>query len=283
MRRLVWRHFALVALVILLFEAAMWTRSFYMWPHRPDPVPWAGILRYLGYNWPRYYIGALPSIAGIAIALLDLRAGAIRVAVTMAALVLGVMVLYDVWGEPALRRAAVEAMHGAPEWPMRSDSTPPRLDDTTGVLQRSVALIRGKVQPSDLQPWPPKSKPNSGLIPITNGATIVRIEAVRTFAELGQFLLPFIDIGLVLGVTAWISRRARFERQRDSRMLRVAAAWIVVLFTEFYIQSWMQGQSFYVSAEGGSLLWLYAVDLPALLLATLGWRAAIRTSRAAAG
>ena len=281
MGRLAWKHFALVTLVFVLFQAAMWSQDFYTWPHRPDPVPWSGILRYLWFNWPRDFVSSLPAIAGIAVALLDLRPGALRTAVTMGALVLGVMIVYDVWCDPALNRAAIAATYGPAEWPIRADSVTLRLDDTAGVLQRSVALLRGKVQPSDLQPWPPKMKSNSGLTVITDAATIVRIEATRTLAEFHGFLLPFIDLGLILGITSWITRRARFERPRDARVIRVVAAWLVVLFVEGFIFLWMQSHNYPITARGGSLLWLYVPIFPALLLAALGWRAAIRTSRLA--
>lgn len=281
MRRLVWRHFALVAAVFLLFQAAMWAQVFYTWPRRPDPVPWNGILRYLWFYWPGYFVGTLPAIAGIAVALLDIRTGALRTAVTMGALVLGVMVVYDVWGDPALNRAAIAATYGPAEWPIHADSVTPRLDDTAGVLQRSVALLRGEVQPSDLQPWPPRITANSGLVPITDAATIVRIEAARTLADFHGFLLPFIDLGLVLGITSWVTRRARFERPRDARVMRVVAAWLVVLFVQGFIWAWIQRQNYSVTARGGSLLWLYAPIFPALLLAALGWRALWRSSRMA--
>ncbi|HET7023666.1 MAG TPA: hypothetical protein VFI39_00495 [Gemmatimonadales bacterium] len=281
MQRIVWKHFALVAAVFLLFQAAMWTQSFYTWPHRPSPVPWTGITRYLGLNWPGYFIGTLPAVGGIAVALLDLRAGAMRVALTVAVAVLAVMVVFDLWGNPALGRAAVEATHGAPTWPLRAESFPLRLDDTTGVLQRSVALLRGQVQPGDLQPWPPKQESNSGLKTIRDAGTIVRIEAARTLEEFQGFFLPFINIGLVLGITSWVTRRARFERQRDARVLRVVAAWVTVLYTGIFLTSWMQAQNFYVSSEYGAFFWLYAPLLPVAVLAGFGWRSAARTAREA--
>ncbi|MGB7213260.1 MAG: hypothetical protein WBC97_11625 [Gemmatimonadales bacterium] len=252
-----------------------------MWWHRPSPIPWSGVRRYLGYNWPGYFVGSLPIIGGIAVALLDLRAGAMRVALTVAGAVLAVMVVFDLWGNPALSRAAVEATHGTPTWPLQAGSFPLRLDDTTGVLQRSVALLRGRVEPGDLQPWPPKQAVNSGFTPITDAATIVRIEAASTFGELQNFFLPFIDIGLVLGITSWVTRRARFERQRDARVLRVVAAWVVVLYAEKFLQGSIETRNYYVSWGHEAFLWLYAPLIPVAVLAVLGWRAAARTAREA--
>lgn len=281
MQRLVWKHFALVAVVFLLFQAGMWAHGLSTWPHRPTPTSWTGIWQYLEFNWPSYFVGALPAISAIALALLDLRPGAIRVAATVVGVALAVMIVFDVWAVPVLGRAAIGATYGAPAWPIRADSLPLRLDDTSGVLQRSLALIRGKVGPADIQPWPPKTSSNSGLTAVTDPAIIVRLEATRTAAALLPFFLLLIDVGLVLGITSWVSHRARFERQRDARILRVVGAWVVVLFVETFVRVWMQAQSFDVSARHEALLWLYVPAMPAAVLAALGWRAAARTIRAA--
>ncbi|HEU4700243.1 MAG TPA: hypothetical protein VFS40_13750 [Gemmatimonadales bacterium] len=270
MQRIVWRHFAIVLGLLLLFDL--------LWMLYGDggvrPSPAASVrLQAAGYQLPFIFVRDLPLAAGLALALLELRRGALRTAVTVVGLVLAVMVVFDVWARPALEQAErlrIEQAEGTP--------VPLTLSDTAGVLQRAVALARHRVSVHDVAPkWRPESEGAGSpyFAPVRDPATFIRMETALTATAAIDFFLPFVMAGLVLGLGAWTARRVVFRHPRDGRLFRVVAAWIVVFFTTSYVTKLaaLQRPAVY---KGASPVWIFAPLAPALVIAGLGWRAAAR-------
>ncbi len=115
MQRTVWKHFALVLLLLVLYDLVWQLNSYIHVPH-PSPMPWFGVARALGFRLPWLLIGELPLAAGISLAVLDLHRGAMRTAVIIAVLTIGAMIVYDVWIGPQVNRAEY-AHAGDSEWP----------------------------------------------------------------------------------------------------------------------------------------------------------------------
>ena len=282
MSRVVWRQFG-----VALFSIAAFYLVLRLQAHQGSAF-WAnahgGLLPLLLLDLPGWLINAIPLAAGVAVALLPMRAGAFPVALRMLIGVIGVLVVYDVIGRPRMNRAEMEAYI-----PPAGESRPPlRLVDTAGVLQRSVAHIRGIVRPEDLTLWPPPAAPASGasvpaggFAPITDGSIFVRRDRLEAFQGVVDLGSPFLLMGLVLGFGAWLGRIATFKQERDERMLRLVVAWTIVIgFTLFLAMLWRDVQ-FSVSMRGQWMGWSFLPSFLAAIPAFLGWRAVWRLDRLA--
>jgi hypothetical protein len=281
MARIVWRQFAVALLAIVAFGVLLRLQA------HMGSTRWAdmhgGLWSLILLDLPRWIQNALPLAAGVAMALLPLKAGGFPVAVRVSAIVLVALVLYDIAVAPSVNRA-----YRAAYAPPAGDQVPPlRLDDTAGVLQRAVAHARGIVRPEDLTKWPPtvdsqsSSAPARGLIPITDGAKIVRRDLVSVVGGLGEFLDTLLLTGLVLGFGAWLQRIASFRQERDERLLRLVVAWGTVIGVPLFLGVLFQGAMFDVAMRSGWMGWLLLPRLLVAVPAFLGWQALWRLDRLA--
>jgi hypothetical protein len=105
-----------------------------------------------------------------------------------------------------------------------------------------------------------------------------RMVAADVVERLAFFALPFITMGLVLGISAWLGARVIFRAPRDEVVARWFLAWVLAPVAWVLIPTW-SGQSNYRILFLGKSLWLPLVPyLPFLVLAALGWRAAHRAA-----
>jgi hypothetical protein len=282
-QRRVWWHFALVMAILTVYSLFMRLAS-YRQLRLPPVMDWGGVGYALLLDLPGIVIGTIPLAVGVGLAVIELRRGALRTAGALLLLALVTMVVYDVWGQPRMRAVERHAERSRPRWPLLADSSPPRLRDTTGTLQRALAFAAGRVRVQDLQPWPPPPEDKfPGFSRVRDARIILRIESTRTATQLIQFVLPALLAGLVLGMGSWLTTRVTFRSPRDGRILRVVSAWIVVMATSGVIYAWANDMNFGVEARHLSFAWLFVPIVPAALLSALGWRSASRTSRAMPG
>jgi len=282
MQRVVLRHFTLVFLTLTAYFAVSSCFGLATTPHRPEIVEWRGMLLALGLRFPSLLLEAAAMAAAIAVALLAFRPGAMRTALAILGGVMAVQVGYDLVGLPALNRFEHIVASQAPVWPIRPDSSALTINDTLGTIQRLAAFAAGRVRPQDVQPnWPPKvDSSNRAFSPITDAREILRIHTVHAVQRSFEFFLPFITMGLVMGLGSWLKRHATFRPRHDGLVVRIAAAWLLPYVVTAYIGMWGQNVSFSIGARGQSLAWLFLPLIPALVVATLGWRSAARASRA---
>ena len=281
MARSVWKHFALVLILLVLYDLA-WQVNTYLHMRHPDPMPWASVLSALRFRLPWLIVGNLPLAAGISLALMELRRDAVRIALLVAGVTLGSMVVFDIWIGPAVNRAEYAAA-GDNTWP--NFKTPfLSVHDTVGVLGRTAAVLQHQLTVYDVQPnWTPPdtTQPEYRLkayAPIAP-EKIVRLETVRTISGLVVFLEPLINCGLVLGLLAWCARNLTFRTRRAKRITMVLAAWVVLLFSMGYVHRIPNNMMYNMTAGRASLWWIPLTVLPAVALALVGWRAAARVAR----
>jgi hypothetical protein len=282
MSRVVWRQFAVALFSIVAFFALMRLRG-----HQAS-TNWAdlhgGIGHLLLLDLPGWIVMALPLATGVAVALVPLRAGAFPVAIRMLGVVFAVLLVYDLFGVPREGRA-----YRAAYTPEYAATLPPlRLDDTAGALQRTVAHLRGVVQPGDLTRWPPtrdssatSGVPAGAFAPITDGAKFVRRDRVMAFQGVLDLASPFLLMGLVLGFGAWVHRIATFRSERDERLLRLVVAWVIVIGVTLFVAMIWRSSMFDISMRGQWMGWVVVPYLLVAIPAFLGWRAVWRLDRLA--
>jgi len=283
MSRVVWRQFGIALFSIIAFFVLMRLRG-----HQASTT-WAdlhgGIGHLLLLDLPGWIINALPLAAGVAVALVPMRAGAFPVAIRMLAIVFVILVIYDILGVPRVNRA-----YRAGYTPEYAATIPPlRLDDTAGAIQRSIAHLRGVVRPEDLTRWPPPKRdtaatsgvPAGAFAPITDGSKFVRRDQMSAFQGLLELGTPFLLMGLVLGFGAWLRRIATFRHERDELLLRLVVAWGIVIGVPLFTSMLMQWTSFDVSMRGQWMGWVLLPSVLASIPAFLGWRAVWRLDRLA--
>lgn len=283
MARSVWKHFALVLALLVLYDLA-WQVDAYLHMRHPDPMPWASVLGALRFRLPWLIFRELPLAAGISLALMELRSDTIRTAVLVAGVTLGSLVVFDVWVGPAVNRAEyVAAREDA--WP--NLKTPfLTVHDTVGVLGRTAAVLQSRITGYDVQPnWTPpdttRPEYRGGAFRPIPPTELVRLETVRTISGLVKFLEPFINCGLVLGLLAWCARNLTFRTPRAKRITLVLAAWVVLLFCMGYVHRILQDRMYGMTVGRTSLWWVALAASPVVALGLVGWLAAARVARSA--
>jgi hypothetical protein len=285
MKRSVWKHFVLVLALLVLYDLASQVNT-YLHMRHPDPMPWGAVASALQYRWPWFVFSELPLAAGISLALMELGRAAIRTAMLVAGITLGSMVVFDIWIGPAVNRAEYSAA-GDDTWP--NLKTPfLTVHDTVGVLGRTAAVLQSRITGYDVQPnWTPpdttRPEYRGGAFRPIPPRELVRMEAVRTISGLVQFLEPFINCGLVLGLLAWCARNLSFRTRRAKRITLVLASWVVLLFCTGYVHRILQYRMYGMTVGRISLWWIPLAVLPAVALAAFGWRAAARVAHDAEG
>lgn len=276
MSRVVWRQFLLAILLIVAYQMLWSIQSYHgtTWLQKAyGPLPIA-MLKWL----PRSILFSLPFAAGIALALLPIRAGAYRQALLLVGGVTAFLVVDDLALRPVWREYDRVTMTPDP-----ADSARVlRFSDTTGAITGTWAHLRGKVQPGDIQRWPPEpSRNEQGLVRIDDGSRVVRLSAAITYNQLTNLLLPFIGAGLVLGLGAWLRRAVTFRRPRDESLFRLVSAWILVPACIMFLMMMQRGMWYDLKSEQVWLIWLFVPVICGMIPAFLGWRAVWRLDRLA--
>lgn len=281
MARSVWKHFALVLALLVLYDLA-WQVNTYLHMRHPDPMPWGAVVSALQFRWPWFAAWDLPLAAGISLALMELRRNAIKIAMFVAGVTTGTMVVFDMWIGPAVNRAEY-ASASEDAWPgFKAPFL--TIHDTVGVLGRTAAVLQHRMTIYDVQPnWTPpdttKPEYRAGAFRPMPPTEVIRMETVRTASGLLQFLEPSINCGLVLGLLAWCAHNLTFRSQRARRIALLLAAWVVLLFCMGYVHRLLNGMTHNMTVGRASLWWVPLAALPAVMLAVFGWRAAARVAR----
>jgi hypothetical protein len=275
MSRVVWRQFLLAIAVIVLYQM-LWSIQGYQnqrWLQESF-----GSLPLATLKWiPRSILFALPFAPGVALALLPIRPGAFRQAFLLVGGVTAFLVFNDLALSPAWK--AYDAATTVPD--SASAVRPLRFADTTGAITASLAHLRGKVKPEDIQKWPPDTSGgrNPGFEVVRSGARVVRMSAAMSFNQFTDLLMPFLGAGLVLGIGAWLRNAVTFRRPRDEAIFRLLSAWVIVPAAIMFVMGNQRGMWYDLSSESVWMVWLFVPPLCGLIPAFLGWRAVWRLDR----
>lgn len=275
MSRVVLRQFGLAVAIVIAYVLLMSTRSFLAHPEYAERA--GGFWTALALAIPNAVLFGAQMAVGVSLSLLPIRAGAFRTALWVgggvtAALVVNDLVARDFWNAIEARSMGSEVGEGYV----------PRFDDTTSTLGGTLAHLMGKVRPEDIQPWPPNDGSDSRMFAtIRDPKVILRVSAVQKYATALTMLIPAIAAGLVLGLGAWLSRVASFRASRDERLLRLGAGWVISILSMYGLTQLAMGSLYELSSPSGSLAWMAAPYLLAMIPAFLGWRAVWRLDRLA--
>ena len=268
MQKSVWRHLALLSVVAFLLPLWAMLSQFRRsgtqlgW----GPALHASALHALsggGFSW--YLIIA----AGIAVGTGALGEHSVRTALAVLAVTLLTMVAFDAVIEPAATRANKAFAKAAARSP--ATALPPYFDDTVfhnradtlGELRTGIQLLRAR--PAILH------KPLGGAWSRDDPRELAGESAI--FAS--TLLLPFIAIGIVLGIATWVRQRVEFRTVRDATVARWVVAWVVVPAVCGYIRDSSFGSNWLMGVTNAYWLPLRPY-LPFLFIAAVGWLEAAR-------
>ena len=212
MRRNVWWHVALLTVGAFLL---LWITPALGFHSRRSAGGW-GTALYAALLWmPGDLFRFLPVLVGIAVGtagLLGRRGVRTAAGVVLAAMV--AMAVINAWVEPHVDSAASVAARRAPAtWPLPSDTLEESVWQVSS-LRAGIALLRGDIT-------------GTGEIRRTYPMDHPRGVAAQTIVDISTFLLPFITVGVMLGIVAWVRGRVTFRRARDEVVGRWVAAWIM--------------------------------------------------------
>jgi hypothetical protein len=268
MSKSVWRHLGLLSM--LSFFPGLWGFSSQFRREMPElgwgPALHAAGLHTLGSGLLGYYLAIA---AGIAVGTGALGKRSVRTALAVLAVTTLAMIVLDVVIEPAATRASKEAARTAARSPATawhgffSDTIIWNRADTLGDLRTGIQLLRDN--PAALR------EPLGESWSQDNPRSLA--ERASVFAP--TLLLPFIGIGLMLGIVAWVRQHATFGRPRDETIAAWVLAWVVVPAACSFIRDW-SSRSGYTALHTRDY-WLPShIYVPFLVIAALGWREAAR-------
>lgn len=274
MSKVVWRHLLLLGL--LAFAPFLWQGVSQF--HRGAPnLGWmeafyAGALFALGNTGPASFFAVA---AGIAVGASSTDARRVRTAVVVMAVTVAAMVVLDSIVVPSATRAAVAAAKRAAVssetvWPsFFNDTLVHTRTDSIGYLRTGLSLLVER--PAAL------SEP----LGATWSHNHPRSRATDAAIFAATLLLPFIAIGMVLGVSAWMRTRVVFRAPRDEAVAKWISSWVLAAAVCGFIVAWSDSLSWRVLH--GRNYWLPLQPYwPFVILAILGWRSAIREARSTA-
>lgn len=267
MSKVVLRQFLLaIALVVLYYLV----RSYHSYAAHPQFAERAGgLVMAFVLDLPRAVLFALPIATGVALALLPIGPGAFRQGLVLAGGVTAVLVFNDVALHDLWRAMDARSMGESLE------SWPRRFNDTTSAIGGTVAHLLGRVQPGDIQHWPPAPSTNPGLQTITDARVIVRMSAAMKYAGALDLSVPILLAGIVLGFGTWLHKVTTFRSPRDERLFRLALGWLLTLAVAVGLEP--GGAAIYeLSSPRASMAWLLVPYLVVGVPAILGWRAVRR-------
>jgi hypothetical protein len=266
MSKTVWRHLALLSMLAFV----LWARTSQF--HRTAPqlgwgeAVYAGAIHTLDSGQLGWFLAVA---AGIAVGTSTVGRRGVRTAVAVLAMTMLAMVALDVVVEPAATRAAKSAAKLAAAsvttaWPgFFNDTTIRSRADTLGNIRTGIQLLRER--PAALHE--PLGESWSQDNP--------RSLAVEAAMYAPTLLLPFIGIGIMLGAGTWVRNRVTFRAPRDETVARWVSAWVLVPAVCGFIAAWSSGSNYMTLHTRDYWLPLHPY-LPFLVIAALGWRAAVR-------
>lgn len=232
---------------------------------------------------PPFLFDIVPVAAGLVIGALRPRQVATRQALTLAFVASGLMLFMDsVVGPPSARALLDPPVAGAAAAPSgdthRPDASSAQsntlwgfddhtLIDTVGAAQ---AMIR--VLGSGEGPGPDASASRIGLRDPRN----VAVAAGRRLLALS---LPFILIGLAVGLSTWLHARVAFRREIDGRVAQLLIGWTFVPLVAFLLSAWGNVTRFSALFEGAPLSILLVPYVPFAVAAAVGWKTSQRAAR----
>lgn len=240
-----WRHF-----VLLLGLAIMGFYLLEVLSLAQTTSSSGSVLLNAARELPAILYRVLPAVAGLAVATMPIDGRSTRIALMLVVTVIAAMLLLDSVATPVL---------AAP-------STRGNVIESQGYARGAAfALSHAREVGETLRVYP------------VNHARVVASESLGGLALL---IMPGILIGLVLGVSAWMRDRVTFRTLRDERVARWVIAWLLVPGAWAFIGNWSLGYQYRILFRGQPI-WLILVPyLPALLLATIGWRRSQRNTAA---
>ena len=261
MRNRLWLHFLLLTVAGVAVSVGMLATTLH---GRSPESGWAVALLAGLFQLPHDALVGLPVAAGIAVGTASAGPRGVRGAATLLASVVAIMFMMDLWVAPAAERALVDvARTAAARWPTPSDTLMPAPVEAHGALRSLATLTTSGFR-------------GSAVTARTYARDHPRVVAVEALTGVGLFLLPFITLGLVLGVEAWVRRRVLFRSRRDELVATWALAWVIAPLGAGLLLSWSGGRQYGVLFRGAPLWSLLLPYAPFLLLATLGWSSAAR-------
>lgn len=266
MHRSLWRHFAVLCLIALVYCVVGATL---MW-HTKDPlrVTWDAALWAAIVNSPENIAIYVALAAGISVGTSRLGSRGVRSAASLLLATTVLMILVDVWINPAFTRANRRAAQSYGEaWPLAGDTVIYSRLDTLGNIRTAVRLVRDR--PAALHERLGESWSQDHP----------RELATNVALKLPHFLLPFITMGLVLGAVTWQRRRLIFRAPRDETIARWCTAWVLAPAAWAMLLDF-SNMHYAVLHHDRPYWWPLFRYLPFAIMAVLGWRAAARATDA---
>jgi hypothetical protein len=268
MQKSVWRHLALLS--VLAYVLSLWGPLAQFRRDAPDlgwgPALHAAALHALNGGTLTWY---LVIAAGIAAGTGALGKHSVRTALLVLAATMLTMIAFDAVIEPMATRANIEAAKAAARSPATAfpsyfnDSVFHNRADTLGELRTGIQLLRDH---------PPILHKPLGAAWSRDDP---RERAAESAISASMLLLPFIGIGLMLGIVTWVRQHVTFRTPRDETAARWVVAWVVVPAVCGFIRdgafasNWLMGRT--------NAYWLpLRPYLPFLFIAAVGWLEAAR-------
>ncbi|MCA9738184.1 MAG: hypothetical protein R3E98_03485 [Gemmatimonadota bacterium] len=231
---------------------------------------------------PPFLFDIVPVAAGLVIGALPPRQIVARQALTLAFVASGLMLFMDSAVGPPSARALLNPTTEAASTPAagahRPDAGAPgsntlwgfddhTLIDTVGAAQAMIRVL-GSNEASDAD----ASASRIGLRDPRN----VAVAAGRRLLSLS---LPFILIGLAVGLSTWLHARVAFRREIDGRVAQLLIGWTFVPLVAFLLSAWANVTRFSALFEGAPLSILLVPYVPFAVAAAVGWKTSQRAAR----
>lgn len=260
MRDPIWRHLgALTVVGFLLTMPLSLQKPFGGWA-----LAWLATL----YQMPITMYATMPMVAGVAAGTARLGERGVRQAIAAMLAVMLTMVVLDTTVRPIATQARVAAYQKYGErwspYPVR-----PMLADRIGAVGVLARFLTGRLPGTGAKAAPSTS---------TSPRYSPRMDAAGAIVFSAMLTAPFIVMGVVLGVGAWVRRRVIFRAPRDEVIARWVLAWLVAPVAMVILAFATLANGARGVVYGGAPLWQpLIVFIPFLVVAALGWRAAYRS------
>ena len=269
--RPVWRHLALLAAIVIAFTVYGSVKMYHL--HAPD-LGWGAVFRIglLNALTPGSFIAATAGLVGaIAVGASAWGLRGFRTAIVVLAVTTLAMIALDTTIGPAAQRELNhEAVH-ARNWPtfIHDPAIVKPRTDTLGYLRTGLQLLRDQ---------PAAMHEPLGASWSQDNPRALAVDAVYNSATL---LLPFVLVGVTLGITTWIRNRVSFRSARDEVVARWFIALVCAPFVWGIVTGWSQ-RTTYAALHDMRFFLPLEPYVPFVILALLGWRAARNDARALA-
>jgi hypothetical protein len=197
----------------------------------------------------------VPLLAGVAVSIRSPSRGNIRSSLTFVSIAALLMVGLDVGGSYQYGQPTADAV--LRDGQIQESGTSPGAARASWV-RTAAQWLRGDLAVTDRQ----AARYRSGD---------TRVQAVEALTELGLLLLCFATTGVVVAVTGWLGRHARFDSTADEAGARIAVAWLVSAAVMFLSGSALADQRFRILFGDAALWTLLTPCFGFLALGALGF------------